>query len=331
MEENTTNPTDQQDSQDLSQETSDSQELQDVDDSMDSTNEDEVDDMNQSTAGEDVKSAPKKRTRTNPARQRKVFDLLAGYREPVLLSEFVQKHSADMDLSNSEKGRHAATVYINRMVTQGKVLKTKEGRFPYISLPASSTPSPVAPLRKAPVRTGKKTVSAPLHPEERRSKIMALLTEYNKSVPLSEFITTHVEDLGYVKTAKNLATLRAFLYRMSDKGTVLLQKIEKNLFLSLNQGKKAAAVAKPVATEPEVAVKTSPAEAAPVPRESAPKPSGTAHSLHLPLSLETLIETKNKLMETMEDLDRQLEDIIEKKKVLKLKRDELLNKIRELF
>lgn len=152
--------------------------------------------------------------------------------------------------------------------------------------------------------------SKSLPPQDRRNKIISILNEkYNSSTLLAPFITNHIRDLGMEKTPKNMATLRAFIYRMAERGAITLGKENKSLVITtLDANKDLTASIQTHTTGKKVLA-----------------------GKDIPLSLEALIEAKNKLMSEMETLDTQLEEIVEKKKSLKEKRDELLTQIRELF
>ena len=252
-----------------------------------------------------------------PVRRKLIINLLKEYNQPVLLSEFVKKHVAELGLQDDLRGRHAATVYINRMVTTKDLAKIKKGRYPHIYVPEGQdvSSSDSASYQDTSV----------LNPSERRKKILNVLGQYQEPSLLASFINRHISDFGYEKTPKNLATLRAFIYRMSDRGVLKLTKINKSLYLSIGSASTAHDHRQDIfQTKPLTRDSSSTSTT----KNIAPQSN---QEQHFPLSLEALIEAKNKIMDEMEHLDKLLEEIVTKKKTLKQKRDELLIKIRDLF
>lgn len=266
--------------------------------------------------------------RAVPARRVLIKKVLNQYDEPVLLSDFVKNHVTELGLTDDQRGRHTATVYVNRMVTMGELAKEKKGRYPYIYVPEDK-------LKEIENISDDMFNSAPLlNPDERRNEIIRILKTYKKKALLANFITDHITDLGYEKNTKNLATLRAFIYRMADKKLIQLKKEKKSLYLDLMEHDKGDDIpdTKPLVAAEHIEKTVAPVELVQKKTEIMPeKTYQKQETMSLPLTFETLVEAKHKLIEQMEQLDLQLEEIVEKKKELKLKRDELLNKIKDLF
>lgn len=262
-----------------------------------------------------------------------ILKLLGNYEQPILLSKFIADHVVEIGLEDDDQGRHAATVYVNRMVTMGDVGKKKEGRNPYIYIPSEEEKMQRRLENKSRVHTRK------MNPKERKKKIASILHAFGKAFPLAKFIKAHIADLGYDDPVKSQATLRAFLYRMAERDVLLLEKINKSLYISLTDHGRTTLLSKAELTaqkpSPQVEQMTGLDEKSFDVFDSEPKLVQTMTSKpesdKISHSLEALIETKIKLIESLEELDRQLEAIVEKKKNIRQKRDEILLKIREHF
>lgn len=269
-----------------------------------------------------------------PERKRTIIMLLNELEEPVKTRDFVNKHIFDFGLKDDKKGRHTANTYINRMVSQKIVAKRKINNFPYIYLPPKIKEL-VSNINTTEVMDISATV---LEPSERKQKAIKLLENHPAGIQLSVFVKKYFAEFGYKNTVKNLSSLRAFLYRMKNRNLIRFVKKDNIIYVS-NIIKKqvhtdeASEITKDVEEKvviPETAIESKPQEFAEATSTTSAAPAKTS-TLSLPVSLEALIETKNKIMEAMEALDNQLEEIIDKKKELKKKRDELLVKMRDLF
>ncbi|MBN2382722.1 hypothetical protein JXQ70_07555 [bacterium] len=256
--------------------------------------------------------------RSLPQRRQIVLKLLADYTQPVALSDFVNKHVRKLGLANSTQGRHNATVYINRMVALNEVMKVSKGKNPLIVLSEPNPGQSRDTLKELEINM---ELVRRLNPATRRQKILDILKQQSGKIALSEFMRTHCSELGFSKEKKQLTTLRAFLYRMAEKGQIIMEKGKKYQYLSLpsTPGKRDNSTSYPSHSDQPSRIQE---------MKTMPQ-SEQEHTI--PLSLETLIEARNKLMAEMEQLDQQLEEIVEKKKELKIKRDQFLNQIRDLF